>query len=55
MLIVVQPDSGAVSVVYMIASWAIMIGVLRIVFAFKAKGLAENVGERVAAARNPGE
>jgi uncharacterized membrane protein HdeD (DUF308 family) len=54
-LIVVQPDSGAVSVVYMIASWAIMIGVLRIVFAFKAKGLAENVGERVAAARNPGE
>jgi uncharacterized membrane protein HdeD (DUF308 family) len=54
-LIVVRPDSGAVSVVYMIASWAIMIGVLRIVFAFKAKGLAENVGERVAAARNPGE
>lgn len=54
-LIVLQPVSGAVSVVYMIATWAIMIGVLRIFFAFKAKGLAENVGERVATARAGGE
>jgi uncharacterized membrane protein HdeD (DUF308 family) len=46
-LIIVQPGSGAVSVVYMIGSWAIMLGVLKIIFALKARNLVENAGERI--------
>jgi uncharacterized membrane protein HdeD (DUF308 family) len=46
-LIFIQPGSGAVSVVYMIGSWAIILGGLKIIFAFKARNLVENVGERI--------
>ncbi len=40
-LIYAQPLTGALSVVYMIAAWAIIIGVLRIIFSFKMKNLPE--------------
>jgi uncharacterized membrane protein HdeD (DUF308 family) len=46
-LIVLQPESGALSVVWMIASWAIIIGALRIVFAFFVRGIKEDVSERL--------
>lgn len=47
-LIILNPAAGGVSVVWMIATWAILTGALRIFFAFKAKNLAENAGERLA-------
>jgi uncharacterized membrane protein HdeD (DUF308 family) len=47
-LIIVNPAAGGVSVVWMIATWAILTGALRIFFALKAKNLVENTGERLA-------
>lgn len=47
-LIVVRPMEGSLSVVYLIASWALILGVLKIWFAFKIKNLPENLGERLA-------
>jgi uncharacterized membrane protein HdeD (DUF308 family) len=46
-LIAFQPASAAASVVYMIATWAIVIGLLRIFFAFFIKNLKEDVGDRL--------
>lgn len=51
-LILLQPASGAASVVWMIATWAIIIGLLRIFFAFVVRNLKDNVGERLQAARD---
>jgi uncharacterized membrane protein HdeD (DUF308 family) len=47
LLILFQPLSGAVSVVYVIAFWAILTGALRIAFAFKVKSLRDDLGERI--------
>jgi uncharacterized membrane protein HdeD (DUF308 family) len=46
-LILLQPASGALSVVWMIATWAIIIGLLRIFFAFFVRGIKEDVTERL--------
>jgi uncharacterized membrane protein HdeD (DUF308 family) len=61
-LILFQPAAGAVSVVWMIATWAIVIGLLRIFFALVVKNLREEVAggvreavAEVRAARGPGE
>lgn len=43
LLIVINPGIGGVSVVYMIASWAILIGALRIWFAFRIRKLGGRV------------
>ena len=50
LMIFVRPAEGTVSVVWLIASWAILIGALRIFFAFKVRNLPERVGEKVGAA-----
>jgi uncharacterized membrane protein HdeD (DUF308 family) len=50
-LIIFQPESAATSVVWMIATWAIITGLLRIVFALFVKNLPEHVGNRIDAAR----
>lgn len=47
-LIVIQPGSGAVSVVYMIGSWAIILGIMKIFFALKARSFTEHAGDRIA-------
>ena len=39
LLMIFKPGIGGVSLAYMIASWAVLIGVLRIWFAFKVRGL----------------
>jgi len=46
-LIILQPAAGSISVVHFIASWALLIGVLKIWFAFKVKNLPENISERL--------
>ena len=50
-LIFIQPGTGAISVVYMIGSWAIILGGFKLIFAFKARKLVENVGERITSRR----
>jgi uncharacterized membrane protein HdeD (DUF308 family) len=51
-LIIFQPESGALSVVWLIASWAIITGLLRILFAFFVRNMAEDVGETIRTARS---
>jgi len=41
-----RPALGGLSVILMIATWAIMIGVLKIIFAFKVRSLPERMANR---------
>jgi uncharacterized membrane protein HdeD (DUF308 family) len=50
-LIIFQPVSGAKSVVWLIATWAIITGLLRILFAFFVRNLKEDVGATIRTAR----
>ncbi|MDH4167580.1 MAG: DUF308 domain-containing protein [Gammaproteobacteria bacterium] len=45
-LVIVNPTVGGLSVIWMIASWAIVTGVLKIVFACKEKNLPERMANR---------
>ena len=51
-LIIFQPESGAKSVVWLIATWAIITGLLRILFSFFVRNMAEDVGETIRAVKN---
>ena len=42
-LVVARPAVGGVTIVYMIAAWAIIIGTLKIVFAMRVRNLADRV------------
>jgi uncharacterized membrane protein HdeD (DUF308 family) len=42
-LIVLNPEAGGFSVVLLIGAWAIFIGVLRILFAFKARKMRDSI------------
>lgn len=44
-LIVFNPAVGGISVVYLIGTWAIFIGTLRIIFAFKARKMRKRLDE----------
>jgi uncharacterized membrane protein HdeD (DUF308 family) len=46
-LMFLNPGLGGVSLVYTVAFWAIMVGILRVVIAFKVKNLPGKVGERL--------
>jgi uncharacterized membrane protein HdeD (DUF308 family) len=48
LLILFNPEVGGLSVVYLIASWAIVIGVLRIWFATRVRKLRDRIGTTVA-------
>ncbi len=43
LLIVVNPEAGGLSVVLLIGAWAIFIGILRIMFAFKARKMRDRL------------
>ncbi len=45
-LVIVNPAMGGLSVILMIATWAIIMGVLKIIFAFKVKNLPERMANR---------
>jgi uncharacterized membrane protein HdeD (DUF308 family) len=45
-LVIVNPKVGGLSVIWMIAAWAIITGVLKIMFAFKVKSLPERMENR---------
>jgi uncharacterized membrane protein HdeD (DUF308 family) len=42
-LVVARPAAGGVSIVWLIASWAIVIGVLKIVFAMRVRSAVDNL------------
>ena len=42
-LVVARPAVGGVTIVYMIAAWAIVIGLLKVVFAMRVRSLADRV------------
>lgn len=44
LLVVVNPVAGAISVIWLIAAWALVTGALRIVFAFRIRNLPERAG-----------
>jgi uncharacterized membrane protein HdeD (DUF308 family) len=46
-LVIAKPGAGGISIVYMIASWAILIGVLKIFFAFKIKNVPDKIAARL--------
>jgi uncharacterized membrane protein HdeD (DUF308 family) len=50
-LVLMNPAAGSLSIIYLIASWAIVIGAFKIFFGFKVKNLPERVGDRIAGLR----
>jgi uncharacterized membrane protein HdeD (DUF308 family) len=50
-LVIMNPTAGGLSVVYLIAGWALVIGALKVLFAFKVKNLPERAGEKFSALR----
>ena len=52
-MILIQPASGATTVVWMIATWAIVIGLLRFFFAFFVRNLKDNLIDRLQAGSRP--
>lgn len=50
-LVVANPVRGGLSIVFVIAAWAIVIGALKIVFGFKVKNLPARIGEKFASLR----
>jgi uncharacterized membrane protein HdeD (DUF308 family) len=50
-LVIMNPTAGSRSIVYLIAGWALVIGALKVLFAFKVKNLPERAGEKFSALR----
>jgi uncharacterized membrane protein HdeD (DUF308 family) len=50
-VVVANPIKGGLSIVYMIAAWAIVIGAFKILFGFKVKNLPTRIGEKFASLR----
>jgi len=50
-LVVANPVAGSLSIVYTIAAWAIVIGALKIAFAFRVRNLQGRAGDRMASLR----
>jgi uncharacterized membrane protein HdeD (DUF308 family) len=45
-LVVARPGAGSLTIVYMIASWAIVIGALKLAFAFRVRKLPGEMESR---------
>jgi uncharacterized membrane protein HdeD (DUF308 family) len=45
-LVIFKPGFGGLSVIWMIASWALLLGILKVMFAFKVKNLPEKLENR---------
>ena len=50
-LVIMNPTKGSLSIVYLIAGWALVIGALKVIFAFKVKNLPERASEKFSALR----
>jgi len=50
-LVIANPIAGSRTIVYMIASWSLMIGILKVAFGLKVRKLPDAVRESIAASR----
>jgi uncharacterized membrane protein HdeD (DUF308 family) len=50
-LVAANPAAGSLSIVYLIAAWAVVIGALKIAFGFRVKTLRDRVGDRLGGLR----
>ena len=50
-MVIANPVAGSLSVITLIATWALVTGVLKIIFAFRVKNLPDRIGDRIASAR----
>lgn len=50
-VVVMNPAVGSISIVYTIAVWAVIIGVLKVIFAFKVKNMPERIESKLAGLR----
>jgi uncharacterized membrane protein HdeD (DUF308 family) len=50
-LVLLNPALGSISIVYAIAAWALVVGVLKVIFAFKVKNLPERIESRLSGLR----
>jgi uncharacterized membrane protein HdeD (DUF308 family) len=50
-LVIVNPVAGGVSIVYLIAAWAVVVGAFKIFFGFKVKNLPDRVASRLSGLR----
>jgi uncharacterized membrane protein HdeD (DUF308 family) len=50
-LVIANPAVGGLSIVLVVAGWAVVVGTLKIFFAFKVKNLPERIGERFGSLR----
>ena len=44
-VVLVNPAAGGVTIVWLIAAWAVIIGILLIFFAVRVRGLARQIGD----------
>ncbi|NJD30450.1 MAG: HdeD family acid-resistance protein [Gammaproteobacteria bacterium] len=51
LLVIANPLAGSLSIVYVIASWAIVVGTLKVFFALRVKSAGEQLGDRMSALR----
>jgi len=50
-LVIANPVAGSLSVISLIAMWALVTGVLKILFAFRVRNLPDRISDRIASAR----
>jgi uncharacterized membrane protein HdeD (DUF308 family) len=50
-LVAANPAAGSLSIVYLIAAWAVVIGALKIAFGLRVKNLHERIGDRLGGLR----
>ncbi len=50
-LVIANPIAGSRTIVYMIAAWSLVIGILKVAFGLKVRRLPDAVRETIAASR----
>jgi uncharacterized membrane protein HdeD (DUF308 family) len=50
-MVIANPAAGSLSVITLIAMWALVTGALKIIFAFRVRNLPDRISDRIASAR----
>ena len=49
-LLLAQPGAGAIAIVWLLGAYALLFGILTLMFAFRLRGMREKLGRRAAGA-----
>ncbi len=49
-LLIAQPGAGAIAIVWLLGAYALLFGILTLMFAFRLRGMRERLGRRAAGA-----